>query len=123
MDPAAANESKSIGLGFVRLDEAPLHPTGKTGSAAAAQARCFHFVDDVGARHRDRFAELCVAAVPNVAVEVDGVILAADVLENQAALEGMGSGMAEKSIAVRSGKSGLTSSTLGSLRGPSLRSG
>ena len=55
---------------FVRLDEAPFHAAGKTGAAASAQPGGLDFVHDVGARHGDRFLQLLVAAVVQVAVDV-----------------------------------------------------
>ena len=74
---------------FVRLDEAPFHSAGKTGAAASAQPGSLDFVHDVGARHGDRFLQLLVAAVVQVAVDVDRPIFAADVFEDEPALERM----------------------------------
>ena len=76
-------------LFFVGLDEAPFHAAGKTRAAAAAQTRSFHFVDDLRARHRDRFLQLLVTAVAEVAIDVCGPIVASDVFENQTVFEGM----------------------------------
>ena len=86
-------------LGFVRvadqidrlfligLDEAPFHAAGKSRAAASAQPGDLHFVHDVGARHRDGFLQLFVAAVAQVTVDVGRPIFAADIFENQPALE------------------------------------
>src|ERR1043166_4989766 len=48
---------------FVRFDEAPFNAAGKSGAAAAAESRDFHFVDDVLSGHRDRFAQFFVTAI------------------------------------------------------------
>src|SRR5690348_4133831 len=72
---------------LIRLDEAPFHPARETGSAASTQTGVFDFVHNLSARHLVRSLKLLVAAMSKVAVDVDGVTFAADVLENQAPLE------------------------------------
>ena len=80
-------------LFFVGLDKAPFHAAGKPGAAAAPQARSLHFVHDFRARHLDRLLQRLVAAVAQVAIDVGGVIRAADVFENEAVLEGVRGGL------------------------------
>ena len=55
---------------LVRLDEAPLHTARKSGATASAQPGVLHLIDDLGARHRERFFQLLVAAVPQVTIDV-----------------------------------------------------
>jgi hypothetical protein len=83
-----ANQVDSFFL--IGLDEAPLHAAGKTGAAAAAKTGTLDLVHDFGAAHFDRGLKLLVAAVLQVTIDVGGVALPPDVLENQAALERMG---------------------------------
>ena len=80
-------------LFFVGLDETPFHAAGKPGAAAAPQARSLHFVHDFRARHFDRLLQRLVATVAQVAIDVGGVIRAADVFENEAVLEGVRGGL------------------------------
>ena len=75
---------------FIRLDKAPLYSAGKSGSTASAQAGCLYFVYNVEARHCHGLLELLVAAVVQISIDVGGPILAADVFENEAMLQGMG---------------------------------
>jgi hypothetical protein len=79
-----ADEVNRLGV-LLGVDEAPLHPAGKSGTAPAAQLRRFHLGDDVGPRHRKRFFKVLVSAVTEIAVDIEGVTLAIDVGKNQAA--------------------------------------
>ena len=81
------------GFLFVGLDEAPFHAAGKPGAAAPAQAGGFHLVHDLHARHLDRGFQLLVTAVAQVAIDVGRPVGAADVLEDEAMLEGVGWGL------------------------------
>ena len=78
------------GLFLIRLDETPLHAARKSGAAAAAQAGCFYFVQNVNPRHRHGLFKLLVTAVIDVGIDVDLPTGAANVFENQAMLERMG---------------------------------
>ena len=86
-------------LGFVRvtnqvdrlllvgLDKTPFHAARKSRAAAAAQTGCFHFVHDVSARHFDGFAQIFVAAVIQIRLDVGLPIFAPDIFENDPLLE------------------------------------
>src|SRR6266404_8123303 len=74
---------------LVGLDEAPFDSARKTGSAAPAQTGGFDLIYDLLARHRDGLAQLLVAAVAEVAVDVSSPFCATDVFENQSMFEWM----------------------------------
>src|SRR6266516_2404902 len=74
---------------FIRLDETPLHTAWKSGAATTAEPGRFDLVDDLFTRHRDGLPQLLVTAIAQVSVDIDLPIIAADVFENQPALEWM----------------------------------
>src|SRR5215831_223385 len=78
---------------FVQFDEAPLQAARKTCSTAPAQSGVFDFVDDLGARHRQRLFQLFVSPGTKVAIDVSGPIIPPDVLENQPMFQWMWRGL------------------------------
>ena len=77
-----ANEIDRLGV-LVGVDEAPLHAAGKTRAAAPAQAGGLDLGDDVRALHAEGLLQDLVAVVLEITVDVDGVAIAVDVLEDQ----------------------------------------
>ena len=73
-------------LAALTIDQPPLHATGKTGAAATTEAGLFNFLTEVFGLLRDRFLEDFVATVALIAIDVVGVTLFVDVLENDASL-------------------------------------
>ena len=95
MDDLAVLEG--AGLRFVRvadqidrlrnlggIDEAPLHPRGKTGAAASAQLALLHFLPDGVGPHREAFLQVLVAPVLAVARDVRRVAGRIHMLQDQA---------------------------------------
>ena len=95
---------KSAGLGFIRVadqvdrfglvrfDKTPFYPARKTSTTAAAEAGCFYLVNNFFPGHLDRFFQLLVPAIFEIAVDINRPIRASDIFENETALQWMGRG-------------------------------
>src|SRR4029079_15323729 len=55
------------------VDELPLHPGREAGTAAAAQARCLHHLDERVGLHRERLAQPLIALMLQEEVEGEAV--------------------------------------------------
>src|SRR6266536_1269265 len=74
---------------FVRLNEAPFKTARKSRPTATAQLGVFNFIDNFGARHRQRLFHFFVPAIAQVTIDICCPILASDAFENEAMFERM----------------------------------
>ena len=81
-------DDKVSGLAGFAVEKLPFHPGREAGAAAAAQARQLDFFADFFGLKGDGFLECVVAAVLQVAVEVDRVSGLAEISVNQRAFDG-----------------------------------
>ena len=74
------------GLGVVRWDESPLHARWEASTTTTSEASGFNFIGDGLGLHRDRFFQLIIAAVFEVAIDRRIPSSTVDVFKDQAVL-------------------------------------
>ena len=72
-------------LAVLAFDEIPFHSGGKACPATTAKVACFDFRNNLLGFHLQRLLERLVAAVAKVTIEGGVVVLAIDILEDEAA--------------------------------------